>query len=87
MLASKSRKEYPLHWSLLPGATDKFIFTPKKHYAWAKGILILLVMMVWCAGIFACLSMNTTDMQEQEAAQPQKEQLDWKPIPGKKFPS
>ena len=70
-----------------PGNTDKFIFTPKKHYGFAKGFFILCVLVVWAFGVMFCLSYNTTDVQERETAQPQEEMFDWKPIPGKKFPS
>ncbi|MEM7513880.1 MAG: hypothetical protein AAF388_23335 [Bacteroidota bacterium] len=26
---------------------DTYIYTPPKHYAWAKGLLILMVMLLW----------------------------------------
>ena len=26
---------------------DTYIYTPPKHYAWAKGLLILMAMLLW----------------------------------------
>ena len=66
---------------------DRFIFKPRKQYGWAKGFIIFLCLFAWAVGIGLCLAYNEVAQKEQEAAQPQEEIFDWKPIPDKKSPA
>ena len=67
-------------------SSDRYIFKPKKQYGWAKGFIIILCLFAWSVGIGLCLAYNEVVQKEQEAAQPQEEIFDWKPIPNKKYP-
>lgn len=67
------------------GSADRYVFRPKKRYAWVKGLLILSFLVGWGIAVFFYAQ------QEQErpadASETKEKQLDWRQRPGTKFPT
>jgi hypothetical protein len=75
----------PIDLSHPSGATDRYVFRPRKRHTWAKGLIILLFLVGWGIAMFHYAR------QEQErpadASQIKEKQLDWRQRPGTRFPT
>ncbi len=67
------------------GNSDRYIFRPRKHYAWAKGALILLFLVGWAVAVVYYA--NQTQEVPADASETKERQLDWRQRPGSKYPT
>ncbi len=67
------------------GPADRYIFRPKKHLAWTKGLFILLFLIGW--GIAMLYFAHQTQEIAPTPSQAKEKQLDWRQRPGTRYRS